>query len=93
MVGRFLRVFAPWRNLKHNNDECHRSLSAILTSAADLGIFLFSQPSDLRFYWPKNNEVEANSIVVVPSLIKTTDERGQSLAEPQVMLKAVIKQI
>ncbi len=90
-VGAFSRAFAPWTNLKHEDKVRNQSLSAILRSAAELGIFIFSQPSDLRFYWPKQSEVGANRVVVSPSLIKVTDERGQALAESQVMLKAVIE--
>ncbi len=90
-VEAFSRAFTPWRNLKHEDKVRNQSLSAILRSAAELGIFMFAQPSDLRFYWPKQSEVGANRVVVAPSLVKRTDERGQALAEPQVMLKAVIE--
>lgn len=92
-VELFSRAFAPWRNLKHEDKVRNQSLSAILRSAADLGIFMFSQPSDLRFHWPKQSGVGANRVVVAPSLIKMTDEKGQALAESQVMLKAVIERI
>ncbi len=89
----FMRAFAPWKDLKHEDTARIRSLSAIIKSAADLGIFLFSQPSDLQFCWPQKSEVGASQIMVTPSLIKTTNERGQALVEPQVMLKAVIEKI
>lgn len=92
-VELFSRAFAPWRNPKHEDKARNQSLSAILRSAADLGIFIFSQPSDLRFYWPKQSGVGANKVVVAPSLIKMTNERGQTLAESQIMLKAVIESI
>ena len=70
-----------------------RSLSAIFKDAAGLGIWIFSQPSDLQFQWPKQSEVGSNGIAVAPALVKLTDERGQSLSEPQVMIKPAIQKI
>lgn len=89
-VQSFARAFAPWKNTGYKDEERTRSLSAILEDAANLGIFLFSQPSTLQFHWPSSNEVGPSRIAVSPSLLKTTDEKGQDLAEAQVMVQEVL---
>ena len=93
MVQVFSRAFAPWQNPKYKDEDRVRSLSAILKDAAGLGIWMFSQPSDLQFQWPRNSEVGANRIAVAPALVKLTDERGQSLSEPQVMIKMAAQKV
>lgn len=89
-VQSFARAFAPWKSTGYKDEERARSLSAILEDAANLGIFLFSQPSTLEFYWPSSSEVGVGSIVVSPALLKTTDEKGQDLVEAQVMVNNVV---
>ena len=89
----FSRVFAPWRSPKYKDEDQIRSLSAILKSAAELGVWLFSQPSDYQFRWPEQSKIGPTRIAVAPALVKTTDERGRVLSQPQVMLEAVIKRI
>lgn len=84
----FSRAFRPWWNAKYTEDQRARSLFTILQSAADLGIWMFSQPFELQFEWPKQ---EVSKLVVLPALLKTTDERGQYLAEPQIILRAVTR--
>ena len=89
-VQSFGKAFAPWKNTGYKDEERARSLSAILEDAANLGIFLFSQPSTLNFHWPSSSEVGPGRIVVSPALVKTTDEKGQTLVEAQVMVKKVV---
>ena len=80
------KAFAPWKSNSYKDEERGQHLSAILEDAANLGIFLFSQPSTLAFHWPSSNDVGSGRIAVWPALMKTTDEKGQSLAEAQVMI-------
>ena len=89
-VQSFGRAFAPWKSTGYKDEERARSLSAILEEAANLGIFLFSQPSTLIFTWPSTSEMGPSRIIVSPALVKTTDEKGQELAEAQVMVKQVV---
>lgn len=65
-------------------------MSAILEDAANLGIFLFSQPSTLKFHWPTSSEVGPGKMVVSPALVKTTDEKGEALVEAQVIVDKVV---
>lgn len=87
----FAWAFAPWKNLGYKDEERTRSLSAILEDAANLGIFLFSQPSTLKFHWPTSSEVGPGRIVISPALVKTTNEKGQELVEAQVMVNKVVR--
>ena len=90
IVQSFAQAFAPWKSTGYKDEERARSLSAILEDAADLGIFLFSQPSTLKFRWPVSSEVRPGKIVVSPALVKSTDEKGRDLAEAQVMVEQVV---
>ena len=83
IVRNFSIAFAPWQNPRYKDEERVRSLVAILKDAADKGIWLFSQPSEFLFQWRKLNP---GRIAVAPALVKTTDERGQVLGQPQVMI-------
>lgn len=89
-VQSFAKAFAPWKSTGYKDVERARSLSAILEDAANLGIFLFSQPSTLKFHWPASSEVGSGRIVVSPALLKVTDERGQDLVEAQIMVDAEV---
>ena len=60
------------------------SLAVIVKEAADLGMWIFSQPSLLEFRWPKAVD---RSIVVAPALVKASDERGDLLREPHVIVE------
>ncbi|KAL2046616.1 hypothetical protein ABVK25_011697 [Lepraria finkii] len=93
MVQVFSGAFAPWQNPKYKDKERVESLSAILKEAAGLGIWMFSQPSELQFQWPKHSEVGSNKVAVTPALVKLTDERGQSLSQPQVMIKIAAQKV
>ena len=64
---------------------------AIIEGAADLGVWLFAQPSTFEFHWPKHSEAERGRLAVLPALVKTTDERGQGLREAQVVVDMVMK--
>lgn len=86
----FARAFAPWKSTGYKDEERARSLSAILEDAANLGIFLFSQPSTLKFHWPTSSEVGPGKMVVSPALVKTTDEKGEALVEAQVIVDKVV---
>ena len=89
-VQSFARAFAPWKSTGYEDEERTRSLSAIMEDAANLGIFLFSQPSTIKFHWPSTREVGASSIVVTPALLKTADEKGKDLVEAQVLISEAV---
>ncbi|KAG8527806.1 uncharacterized protein KY384_007960 [Bacidia gigantensis] len=84
----FLFAFAQWSSPRHGDDERVGSLVAILKDAANLGIFLQSQPVDLQFQFPTQAEVGTGKICIAPALVKTTDEKAQVLSKPQVLVNA-----
>ena len=89
MVQGFSRVFSPWENPQFGSDQRSSSLSAIFKGASELGILLFSQPSEFYFRWPNNcDSMGPNQLAVTPSLVKTTDECGARLPVPQVLFEA-----
>ena len=92
-VQSFAKAFAPWKNTDYKDEERARSLSAILEDTANVGILLFSQPSTLQFLWPSSSEVGAGRIALSPALVKTSNEKGQVLASPQVMVDKVIASV
>ena len=64
-------------------------LGKIFRGAAELGILLFSQPSELQFHWPSGGSSGgSNKMMVTPALVKTTDEQGARLTVPQVLVEA-----
>ncbi len=89
----FSRAFAPWQNPKYRDEDRVRSLTEIMKSAADLGIWLFSQPSTFKFHWGTPENIEAHTIVVAPALLKVADESAQSLSKAQVMIEMVIRRL
>ena len=90
IVRSFAKAFAPWKSTGYKDEERAHSLSAILEDAADLGIFLFSEPSTLKFHWPAAGEVRSGRIIISPALLKTTDEKGRDLVEAKVMVDQVV---
>ncbi|KAL9001441.1 MAG: hypothetical protein Q9169_000016 [Polycauliona sp. 2 TL-2023] len=88
-IQAFSRAFAPWQQSAHSQQERSDSLSAIFKGAAELGIFLFSQPSQLQFRWPRPEELIQNQITVLPTLVKNTDERGRRLRRYQTLVPAL----
>ena len=93
MVQSFARAFAPWKSTRYKDEERARSLSAILEDAANLGIFLFSQPSTLNFYWQAASDIRSGKVVVSPALLKIADENGAKLAEARIMVDQVIQDV
>lgn len=90
MATSFSNAFAPWRNGKYRSKDRVHNLSKILKQAADLGIWLFSQPSAIRFDWPTGTPRSTGQITVLPGLVKETDEKGIPLKDAQVLVEPVI---
>ena len=91
MAISFSNTFAPWRNGKYRSKDRVRNVSEIIKQAADLGIWLFSQPSAFRFNWPTSNPRPSSEITALPGLVKDTDEKGIRLKDTQVLMEPVMK--
>ena len=93
IVQSFAKAFAPWKSSGYKDEERARSLSAILEDSANLGMFLFSQPSTLSFYWPAGGDIRSGKVVVSPALLKTADENGEKLAEAWIMVDQLVQDV
>ena len=91
MATSFSNAFAPWKNGKYRSKDRVRNLSEILKQAADLGIWLFSQPSAFRFIWPTSTPGSTSETTVLPGLVKETDEKGIQLKDAQDLVEPVMK--
>ena len=89
-VQGFLHAFAPWAKTSLEERERVKALTVLFEEAASLGIFLFSQPSELRFRLPPETQRAEGSLVVIPALYRITDEHGQTLPREQVLVKGVV---
>ena len=89
----FLQSFQKWAKPSFSNDERLRSLVAIYREAAELGLFLFSQPSDIHFHWPDQMETGTTKAAILPSLVKLADEHGKPLANAQVLVKPTLQRL
>lgn len=91
MATSFSSAFAPWKNGEYRSKDRVRNLCEILKQAADLGIWLLSQPSAFRFDWPRGTPRSMREITVLPGLVKETDEKGIRLRDPQILVERVIE--
>lgn len=80
-------------NTRHTEQVCVEELTAVLQQAAELGIFLLSQPYELTIQWPKANDLELGALAVTPALVKLTDEYGQELAQAHVLVPAMVAKL
>ena len=93
MVHTISTAFSPWKNTKYSDEQRTQSLAAILEEAANLGIWLFGQPSELRFRWSVHGEAGPREVVVAPGLAKVTDEQGTLLPEPITLIKMAVQEL
>ena len=93
MIQTFSQAFDPWKSTKYSDEQRIQGLTAILKESAELGIWLFSQGSELRFRWSSLEKATVMAVMVSPSLEKVTDEKGQPLQEPQNMIKAAVQEV
>lgn len=91
MATSFSNAFAPWKNGKYRSKDRVCNLCEILKQAADLGIWLFSQPSAFRFDWPTGTPQSTREVTVLPGLVKETDEKGIWLKDAQVLVEPKIE--
>ena len=90
MATSFSNAFAPWKNGKYSSKDRVLNLSEILKQASDLGMWLFSQPSSFRFDWATGIPQSFEGVIVLPGLVKETDEKGIRLRDVQVLVAPVV---
>ncbi|KAH7064971.1 hypothetical protein B0J12DRAFT_20729 [Macrophomina phaseolina] len=82
-VDLFARAFSPWLAANPSPDR-RANLVAIFEAAADVSYMLFSQPSALEYDWAARPD---GSSVILPGLLKVTDEYGTPLPYAHVLLQ------
>lgn len=90
-VQSFSRVFAPWAKPDVPDSERVKNLSDIVDGAVRFSMWLFSQPSNFKYDWKPLVDVRdrANrTVIIIPGLLKVTDNRGQALARPLSVVTA-----
>ncbi|OQE32572.1 hypothetical protein PENFLA_c001G03622 [Penicillium flavigenum] len=85
----FTRVFEPYSNPQFAEADRVQHLASISKSAADLGIWLFSQPCSFMFRWTTSGG-SGDKVVVLPAIVKVCDEQGRRLAVPETLVEEKI---
>jgi hypothetical protein len=84
-------AFAPWASQRASMEARCSNLVEIMRGATTTGVLLFSQRASFRFDWDHpNGDQKGRTIVVLPGLIKVTDDKAQSLREPLVFVPQIV---
>ncbi|KAI9738417.1 MAG: hypothetical protein M1834_008920 [Cirrosporium novae-zelandiae] len=98
-------AFAAFQNHRHKSEDRIYNLTEIMKSAAEIGVLLFSQPNGFLWEWGTagNREDGGTSrdsrqstvmmVVVSPSLVKETDEKGRKVDKKIVLVEKVRRRI
>lgn len=89
-LSRFLQAFVSGDRESRYEQENH--LREVIVECAALGYVLFSQPSEFRFRYDKDEDGgSSNGIVTCPGLDKVSDEEGRNYAKPYTLVAPVIE--
>ncbi|GKZ99197.1 hypothetical protein AnigIFM60653_003402 [Aspergillus niger] len=86
----FSEVFGLYRNPELPDADRRRHLVSVVKEAAQLSVWLFTQPCSFEFSW---SAPSPGSIVILPAVMKISDERGDKLPVPQKMVEETMAQI
>lgn len=90
LADSFSEAFAIYQDSELSDGDRRRHLVSVVREAAQLSVWLFTQPCSFNFSW---SAPSPGTIVVLPAVIKTSDERGDILPVPQKMVEETISQI
>ncbi|PGH19082.1 hypothetical protein AJ79_00116 [Helicocarpus griseus UAMH5409] len=85
-IGIFNAAFGSYANPQYTDSERTGHLTRLIRAATDLEIFLFCQPCGFEFSW---QESSAGQTVILPAVVKISDEHGCRLETDQIMVDAV----
>ncbi|KAH0173610.1 hypothetical protein KCU67_g1192, partial [Aureobasidium melanogenum] len=90
MATTFCVALEPWSSQGTSSDARYLNLVEIMRGAATGGLLLFSQRATFKFDWHLGDKRPGNSIVVLPGLVKITDDKARPLdkifvCKPQVI--------
>lgn len=90
----FSAAFAPWAVASQTHQARCQNLAEIMRSAADMGNLIFSQPSAFGYDWNTPSSARRErAIVVMPAVVKLTDEHAVSLSRPLVIVQQIVDDI
>ncbi|KAJ5918353.1 hypothetical protein N7454_010728 [Penicillium verhagenii] len=87
----FTEAFTPYSDPQFNEADRLVHLTSVCRAAAELGVWLFSQPCFFELGWLTSSS--SSKIIVFPHFTKTCDEQGTPLAVPQTLLQPVTRQV
>ncbi|PWY71418.1 hypothetical protein BO83DRAFT_362840 [Aspergillus eucalypticola CBS 122712] len=90
LAENFSEAFAIYQDPELSDADRRRHLASVVREAAQLSVWLFTQPCSFNFSW---SAPSPGSVVVLPAVIKISDERGDILPVPQKMVEETIAQI
>ncbi|KAG9515451.1 hypothetical protein KCV07_g7407, partial [Aureobasidium melanogenum] len=90
MATTFCVALEPWSSQGTSSDARYLNLVEIMRGAATGGLLLFSQRATFKFDWDLGDKRPGNNIVVLPGLVKITDDKARPLdkifvCKPQVV--------
>ncbi|KAF7590808.1 hypothetical protein BBP40_002330 [Aspergillus hancockii] len=88
----FSTAFAPYSDSQFPDSDRLAQLTSVLRAASDLGTWLFSQPCTFDFRWDTSS-VPPDHVIVLPAVVKISDETGQRLLVPQVLVEKSVAQV
>ncbi|CAD0087553.1 unnamed protein product, partial [Aureobasidium mustum] len=93
MATTFCVALEPWSSQGTTSDARCSNLIEILRGAAAGGILLFSQRATFKFDWDLKDRRPVNNIVVLPGLLKITDDKARPLDKILVCKPQVIAEL
>ncbi|KAE8422763.1 hypothetical protein BDV36DRAFT_279602 [Aspergillus pseudocaelatus] len=88
----FTSTFASYSDSQFPDSDRFAHLTRVFRAASDLGAWLFSQPCTFDFCWDTSSTPPGQTIVL-PAVVKVSDEFGQRLLAPQTLVERTVARI
>ncbi|PLB53309.1 hypothetical protein P170DRAFT_463048 [Aspergillus steynii IBT 23096] len=88
----FSTTFASYSDPHFPESDRLAQLSSVFRAASELGTWLFSQPCSFDFRWDTSS-VSSDHVIVLPAVVKISDELGQRLPAPRVLVDKTVARI
>lgn len=88
----FTSTFASYSDSQFPDSDRVAHLTRVLRAASDLGAWMFSQPCTFEFSWDTSS-IPRGHIIVLPAVVKVSDELGQRLLTPQTLVERTVVRI
>lgn len=88
----FTETFTSYSDPQYSETDRLAHLTSVSRAAAELGLWLFSQPCSFDFLWSPFKPI-VNQVAVLPAVVKSYDEWGGKLDVPQMLLEETRRQI